>query len=204
MTRLRPRRDPEPWNATIQHHAVVLEAVPAGCRRALDVGCGEGILTRALRPSAALVVGLDRDRPSLERARARGADGVAYVLGDVLAAPFRSGSFDLVTAAASLHHVDARAGLRAMAALLRPGGVLAVIGMARPDLPADLPRELAGAVLVRLLQVRRRVWRQTSPVVWPPPATYAEMRRIATEVLPGVRYRRHLLFRYTLVWTKPA
>ena len=29
------------------------------------------------------------------------------------------------------------------------------------------------------------------------------MRRIAAQELPGVRYRRHLLWRYSLVWTKP-
>jgi hypothetical protein len=31
-----------------------------------------------------------------------------------------------------------------------------------------------------------------------------ETRRLARGVLPGVRYRRRLLWRYSLVWTKPA
>jgi hypothetical protein len=34
--------------------------------------------------------------------------------------------------------------------------------------------------------------------------TDAEMHRIAQRQLPGVRYRRHLLWRYSLVWTKEA
>jgi hypothetical protein len=34
--------------------------------------------------------------------------------------------------------------------------------------------------------------------------TYRDMRRIAAEELPGTRFRRRLLFRYSLVWTKPA
>src|SRR5215472_16867101 len=29
------------------------------------------------------------------------------------------------------------------------------------------------------------------PVVWPPPLTYRDTRRLATDVLPGVRHRHH-------------
>jgi hypothetical protein len=90
-----------------------------------------------------------------------------------------------------------------MADLLRPGGVLVVVGVARSQ-PADLHRELAAFVAHRWLRMRRTLWEHSSPVVWPPPETYAGMRRLAEEVLPGVRYRRHVLWRYSLVWTKPA
>ena len=41
-------------------------------------------------------------------------------------------------------------------------------------------------------------------VVWPPPLTYRDMRQLADRVLPGARYRRHLYWRYSLVWTKPG
>ena len=34
--------------------------------------------------------------------------------------------------------------------------------------------------------------------------TWAEVRAIAGRLLPGVRYRRHLLFRYSLLWSKPS
>jgi hypothetical protein len=36
-----------------------------------------------------------------------------------------------------------------------------------------------------------------------PQMTWAEVRATARRLLPGVRYRRHLLFRYSLVWRKP-
>jgi hypothetical protein len=41
------------------------------------------------------------------------------------------------------------------------------------------------------------------PVIWPPPLTYRDMRRLATGVLAAARYRRHLCWRHSLVWTKP-
>ena len=33
--------------------------------------------------------------------------------------------------------------------------------------------------------------------------TWAEVRTAARGLLPGVRYRRHLLWRYSLLWRKP-
>ncbi len=32
------------WSHNIHYHPLILSAVPAGCERALEVGCGEGIL----------------------------------------------------------------------------------------------------------------------------------------------------------------
>ena len=40
--------------------------------------------------------------------------------------------------------------------------------------------------------------------VMEPGMTWAQARETARRVLPGVRYRRHLLWRYSLCWDKPA
>ena len=36
-----------------------------------------------------------------------------------------------------------------------------------------------------------------------PDMTWAQVRSTARRLLPGVRYRRRLLWRYSLLWTKP-
>jgi hypothetical protein len=46
-------------------------------------------------------------------------------------------------------------------------------------------------------------WDHSAPQSWPPPLTYREMKALSADLLPGVRYRRHLLSRYSLVWRKP-
>ena len=208
-----PVPPPEPWSHNVHYHRVILNAVPPGCQRALDVGCGQGALTRALAQVVPQVTGIDRDRRSIEIARAHpGGAGVGYVLGDFLAGAFRPGSLDLVTAVASQHHMDAGTAFRKMSDLLRPGGVLAVIGLARGLTPADLYLQVPAIIGHRVRQAasdRRRIPDQpdsgyTSPIVWPPPLTYPATRRAAVRVLPGARYRRRLYWRYSLVWTKPA
>ena len=89
------------------HYPVVLGAVAPGSQRALDVGCGEGTLTRQLRRLVPEVVGIDTDEASIAAARADPVPGnIRYVVGDVLTDPLEPSSFDLVSAVASLHHIS--------------------------------------------------------------------------------------------------
>jgi 2-polyprenyl-3-methyl-5-hydroxy-6-metoxy-1,4-benzoquinol methylase len=204
-----------------RYESLVLDAIPAACKRAVDGGCGNGGLTRDLRargiPS---VLGIDSDGPCIQRCKDHPEAGdICYLVGDLLTseleqtslaqAGLAQASFDLVSAVASLHHMDVRSGLIRLRSLVAPGGVLVVIGLAKPDLPKDIPIEVAAQIVSgirrRLVSgVRRRPSTADSvpkpPIVWPPPERYATMRRLAREVLPGVRWRRHLLWRYSLVW----
>ena len=204
---------PERWTNNGHYHQVILDAIPAGCATALDVGCGTGALTRRLRAAGLRVTGLDRDEPCIRVARAHpGAAGIGYLVGDIGRAPLQPGSFDLVTSVAMVHHMDAELALTRMSGLLRPGGTLAIVGLARDSTPADLGRAVpavAGTHLHCLADTSRRTVRHLPPphqppLVWPPPLSYRQMRRLAERLLPGARYRRHLYWRYSLIWTKPA
>lgn len=193
------------WNHNIHYHPVILESVATGAKRALDIGCGEGMLTRELRQLVPEVVGIDLDQTSIDLARAHpdSAD-IDYVLGDFLTHPLELASFDVIASVATLHHMDATTALSRMRDLLRPGGTLVVVGLARSRLPADLPIELAAVVATRVHMLTKDYWQHPSPVVWPPPVTYRDMRHLGAQLLPGSHYRRHLLWRYSLTWTKPV
>jgi 2-polyprenyl-3-methyl-5-hydroxy-6-metoxy-1,4-benzoquinol methylase len=189
------------WNHNTHHHPLVLRAVRPGYRRAVDVGCGEGGLARELRAVLPDVTGVDADGPSIALARHHDPDGtVTWVHGDVHAVDLAPA--DLVACVAALHHGDTATGLRRLRALVRPGGTLVVIGLARSD-PRSWPADLAGLVLHRVLR-RRHGYHEHSAPVRPPTLTYPQVRRTAEELLPGVRYRRHPLWRYSLTWTAPG
>lgn len=195
--------DPRRWNHNTHYHPLVLAAVPAGARTALDVGCGEGMLARRLQQVVPDVTGIDLDAASLDQARHAGG-GPAYVQGDVLTHPLPLGAYDLVASVATLHHLDARQGLARMAALVAPGGRLVVVGLARAGSPVDLPYEIGAVVAHAVSRRARGYWEHPSPTVWPPPESYASMRQVVADVLPGARWRRHLYWRWSLVWTRPA
>ena len=193
------------WNANAHYHGVVLASLSSDVSRALDVGCGDGMLAAELVDAGVrTVVGLDVDRPVLERARARHEGrGIEWVHGDVLDVALEPESFDAVVSIAALHHMDAAQALTRFARLVRPGGTVVVVGLAA-NAWSDLPfAAVALTARVALRLVHGGGWRHSAPQCWPPPLTYGEMRALSTRVLPGVRYRRHLLGRYSLVWRKP-
>lgn len=191
------------WNHNIHYHPLLLRAVPANPRTALDVGCGEGLLTRELAGLVPSVVGIDADAASIEAARAQvQGRAIEYILGDFMRHPFGEQTFDVITSVATVHHLDATAALTRMRALPRPGGVVAILGLAGGAPVRDLPWEAAAAVAHRAHLITKTYWEHPSPTVSTAPS-HAQMRRIAASVLPGCRFRRHLLWRYSIVWTKP-
>ena len=129
-----------------EYHESLWEQVPAGSRpeafeprrafllarvqpgeRVLDVGCGEGWFTSALRGAGAHPVGIDVAEEPLRRGRARepeldlrlvgGGDGEEW--------PFSDAEFDAVWAGEVIEHVVDTAGwLSQVRRVLRPGGAL--------------------------------------------------------------------------------
>ncbi|MFB8005590.1 class I SAM-dependent methyltransferase [Nocardia sp. NPDC056000] len=194
--------DADRWNTNIQYHGLLVDAV-AGSDTVLDVGCGEGMLSRRLRQHIPHVTGIDLHEPSITLARTQPPADITYIHADFLTHPFTPESFDGIVSVATLHHMDPTAALTRMAELLRPGGTLALTGLAKPNWPADLPRELAAGIAYNWYRFTKPRWEHPSPIVWPPPHTYTEIRTLAHSLLPAATYRRHLYWRYSLTWTKP-
>jgi ubiquinone/menaquinone biosynthesis C-methylase UbiE len=192
------------WNHNLHYQPVILGAVPPGCGQALDVGCGDGMLAGRLAGRCAEVTGIDRDRRMIALARSKAGDHtrVRFIEADFLAHDFLPASFDFACANTSLHHMDFAAALAAMARALRPGGRLAVVGLAAHGSFGDY---LADAPGIPVGLAYRAVRGKSGPgaPVKDPEMTWAEVRATARRLLPGVHYRRHLLFRYSLVWSKP-
>jgi 2-polyprenyl-3-methyl-5-hydroxy-6-metoxy-1,4-benzoquinol methylase len=196
------------WNRNTHYHRLVLDAMPDPCDEGLDVGCGEGLLVRRLAGRARRVTGVDRSAEMIERARGLAGDHTAsaameFVHADFLRHPFPDGGYDLVCSVAVVHHMDFASALGRMAELLRPGGTLVVVGLARNRTPLDWA--LSGAALPAVM-VLDRVHGMTDPAGIPmtePEMSWGQVRREALRLLPGARFRRHLLWRYSLSWRKP-
>jgi SAM-dependent methyltransferase len=103
----------------------------------LDVACGTGAFTRGFADivgPAGLAIGLDASRTMLERAdRATAGDRpVAFLRADAVRPPLARGSLDAVCCFAALHLFDQpEVALSSFAALLKPGGRLALLTSAR-------------------------------------------------------------------------
>jgi SAM-dependent methyltransferase len=109
----------------------VAECVRAGrVRRAIDLGCGTGQLTRFLADHVPEVIGVDLAEPMIEYARRqRHHPHVTYFVRDLCeVTPDRDGHFDFVVSYHTLHHVpDLESALRGIRALLAPGGQVLLV-----------------------------------------------------------------------------
>ena len=94
-----------------------------GARRVLDLGSGEGQVSRRIaRSGQATVVGIDPTAAQLRVASQRGG-GVTYVRGRAERLPFEGASFDAVVACLVFEHLpDHRPALAEVARVLAPGG----------------------------------------------------------------------------------
>jgi SAM-dependent methyltransferase len=182
------------------YHPFLLRQVPRDCRRALDVGCGTGRFARALATRAAAVDAIDRSAEMIEAAGE--TPRVDYLHADVRDHDFGTDRYDFVSCIASLHHLPFGPTVTRLRDALRPGGVLAVLGLNRPgigDLPVGVLAFVPNRVRVLLAPDRDGAPR---PPVMDATMTVGEIRAQARELLPGVRIRRHLYFRHSLVYTK--
>jgi SAM-dependent methyltransferase len=95
----------------------------AGASSVLDVGCGEGQLSRlAVRGGARRVMGVDPTWAQVREAVQRGG-GAEYVRGAAAALPFPNAAFDAVMACLVFEHIDSvDAALAEVGRVLRPGG----------------------------------------------------------------------------------
>ena len=124
-------------------------------KRALDVGCGGGILAEALATAGATVTGIDLSEKALSVARLHQLEsGVAVdyrlVAAEALATE-RPGEFDVVTCMELLEHVPQPAStVAACATLARPGG-LVVFSTINRNAKAYLLAVIGAEYVLRLL-----------------------------------------------------
>ena len=196
------------WNHNSAFHdEFVADAARRG-GRALDVGCGEGLLVQRLAAVCEEAVGIEADPATVERARARlaGVRGAVVRRADVLDPALRGevGVFRTVTCVAVLHHLPLEEGLRALSGFVAPGGRLCVVGLAADEGLGD--RALSAlSVLPNWVASRwHREVRDIGVPVAPPRESLREIRAVAARVLPGCRLRRRMYWRYRLTWDRPG
>jgi SAM-dependent methyltransferase len=203
------------WDHNAHYHAFLLGQLPTRCGQALDVGCGTGSFARLLAGRCDRVLGIDLSprMVAVARARSGGHPNIDYLVADATTWQFPRSRFDCVASIAAAHHLPLTPLLERLGEAVAPGGTLLVLDIYRPRSPADLAVSLLAVPGSRLLRLRhsgrldeppevRRAWREhgrTDRYL-----TLARVRAACARVLPGARVRRHLLWRYSIVWRRPG
>ena len=202
------------WDHNRHYHSFLLRWLPPRRETALEIGCGTGDFARALARRFDRVVAIDLSAQMVRRARERSAavGNIEFQQADVCTHDLPPAAFDCIASIATLHHLSLEIVLKKLDAALRPGGVLLVLDLYEPRTVADWLWTAAALPLDVLLrawklgrlredpQVRRAWTEHARHDVYP---ALAGIRGIAKRLLPGATIRRHLFWRYSLVWRKP-
>jgi len=183
------------------YHPFLLGHVPGNARRALDVGCGTGGFARLLATRVEHVDAVDRSAEMISAARP--VPNVSFVHADIRDLELTPG-YDFISCIATIHHVPFGSTVTKLRDALAPGGVLAILGLSRYtlshlaiDLIAFAPNK------VRQLQAALRTPEPRIPApVMNAQQSLAEIRTQAGALLPGARLRRHLYWRYSLIYSQ--
>ncbi|MEV5435470.1 class I SAM-dependent methyltransferase [Streptomyces sp. NPDC052682] len=174
------------------------------------MGCGDGLLARKLAPLADTVTGVDRSPDMIRLARRDQPANVTfleadYLDGTVLGRTLPSeGAYDFVSAVAVVHHAGFEEAVDRLVRLLAPGGRLVIVGLARNRTLLDWVISGCGVPASRLGALLHGG--EGGPVGMPiedATMSWGEVRQAARRLLPGCRFRRRLLWRYTVIWDKP-
>jgi SAM-dependent methyltransferase len=205
----------EGWNHSRHYYPFILQQLPARMDAVLDVGCGTGGLTRLLAARARRVIGIDLSPEMVRMARLRSTDlsNIEFQVEDVNEWRFPPDAFDAIVSVATLHHLPAEHFLARAAKALRPGGVLVVNDALRMAGPKDWMLAAVAAPLswghrlrdggrIRDPRRSREAWSRHNRLDRLP--SFAEVRGLRRGALADAELRRHLFWRYSLVWRKPV
>jgi 2-polyprenyl-3-methyl-5-hydroxy-6-metoxy-1,4-benzoquinol methylase len=186
----------------------LLRQVPADAKRALDIGCGDGTLCRALAERGIATLGIDASAKMVELARARSGINplLEYRVADVTKDEPAAKEFDVVVSVAMAHHVSLERIVKFSQAALARGGTLIIQDITtRPGL-RDLPMNVVAAVARRLRLVPAARRRSKLKALYDRHGVgekylrASEVDDVYRAILPGARVYLHLEWRYTVVW----
>lgn len=204
------------WNHNNHYHSYLLRQMPMPSRDALDIGCGMGEFSRRVAERAEHILALDLSPEMIQIAQERSSSvlTINYQVGDILSYPLPTECFDFVGSIATFHHLDLASVLEKIKPTLKAGGVLAVLDLYQAQTAVDYLTSMAAIPVTRILNRRKNGRpRRLSPqaqAAWAQHDQHdrylplSEVRRVCADLLPGATVKRHLLWRYSLVWCKPT
>lgn len=201
------------WNHNDHYHSFLLDQLPTHCSNALEIGCGAGTFSRLLADRADHVLALDLS-PQMIRLAEKASTAytnIDFRVADILTEALPAEHFDCIATIATLHHLSLGEILIKMERALKPGGALIILDLYKSATLSDILTSLAALPIdaamrmiwngrVRQPQAMREAWAAHTP--HERYLTLAQIRQSCARILPGAQVRKHLFWRYSIVWKK--
>ncbi|MDQ6661583.1 MAG: methyltransferase domain-containing protein, partial [Chloroflexota bacterium] len=203
----------ENWNHNSHYHNFLLKYVPVSCKNALEIGCGTGAFARFLAERAQQVLALDLSSQMIKIARERSEQyqNIDFRVANVLEWEFPTEQFDCIVSIATLHHLPLEEMLTKMKSALKVDGTLIVLDVCQAEglfdvltsiftFPANIVLQWIKNGQLRTPREVREAWNEHGQR--DSYLTVSQVRQICAAVLPGAQVRKHLFWRYSIIWKK--
>ncbi|HEX8492493.1 MAG TPA: class I SAM-dependent methyltransferase [Pyrinomonadaceae bacterium] len=203
----------ENWDHNAHYHRYLMSQIPRHCRQILEIGCGTGEFSRLLARRAESVLALDLSPQMIRLAQERSKlyPNIDFVNADVMAHQFSDCQFDCIATLTTLHHLPIEPILRKIRKILKPGGIFVCLDLYQRSNLSDLLFDSVAYpanLFLRLIktgkprppeEVREAYAEHGKTDTY---LTLPEVEGICTNILPGALVRRHLFWRYSIIWKK--
>ena len=203
----------EEWDHNSQYHNFLLRHVPSPCRESLEIGCGTGAFSRLLAARSDRVLALDLSPNMIRIAEEESAlfPNIDFRLADVMAHDIGGAQFDCIVSIATFHHLPTEEAILKLKRALKVNGVLLLLDLFQAEGILDTLRSgiaVPASMGLRLLHGSRLIASQRAREAWirhglhDSYVTLDQVRDVCSYLLPGAEVRRHLFWRYSVVWKK--
>jgi SAM-dependent methyltransferase len=204
----------EVWSHNNHYESFLLKQLPPSSELdALEIGCGTGSFTRLLAQRFRRVVALDLSPRMIEVAKEQSHQyqNIDFQVADIMTREFPPDQFGCVASIATLHHLPLEPVLAKMKNALRSKGRLLVLDLFQAErftefisalwaVPVDLTLKLIKNGHIQESAEAKAAWAEhgrTDQYL-----KLSQVRRTCAAILPNAQIRRHLLWRYSIVWKK--
>lgn len=201
------------WNHNSHYHKFLLKQLPPYCESVLEIGCGTGAFTRLLAGRSGRVVAIDLSPKMIEIAKLQSGDytNINFKVADISKWEFPVAQFDAIASISTFHHLQLESLLPKLEVALKPGGKLIVLDLVEHEPVQDILSDVIAVPLhwiFSMLRNRRIRPKREAIEVWREHGrtdrylTRSQAQKIYTNSLTGATVRKHLFWRYSVVWEK--
>ncbi|MBN2737151.1 MAG: class I SAM-dependent methyltransferase [Spirochaetales bacterium] len=204
---------PDLWDHNRQYHHFLLKHLSCKYNAALDIGCGTGEFTRALSPFCKQVIGIDVSESMIGEAKKRNpGKNISYIHQDIESYLENSDKkYDIIASIATFHHLDQKNMLRKVEGRLKPGGLLLILDLYQNQRSMDYILSGLASVCNPFYylfyrgtlfntKAERAAWE--NHIRYDEYLSIKELKRMSKNIMNGAKLRRHLFWRYSLVYRK--
>ena len=207
--------DRDEWDHNNHYHQFLIKQLPIHSQNILDLGCGVGKFSRCLAEQSDRVTAIDLSPISIQIAKQRSKhfNNIDYQVADVSTWKFPKKSFDAIVSIATVHHLSLEDLLPKLKAALKPGGVLVILDLLEHQNINDTLYDCIAVPLNwwfwktknRGLEISLEAAKamkehlQTDEYL-----NLSQAKKIYQNSLKQANVRRHLFWRYSVVWHKPT